>query len=210
MTHGRRRRAYDYEQLIQKRAETFALIEQALQQGECRCYGRGLLKTYLPVKHHHNARDDDVRDALAQLDEKGMASRRRGPDKHNKTGEYIVPGPDWLWCCDGHDKFRNYNIEIYAGVDAFFRQIQWCYVGNSNRRAISILRQAVTVIRKYGRCPSFFRSDRGKEVLLLADAHYSFYVLDRKAKGICQEDENSLRLRECYMFGTVHQQQTSG
>lgn len=153
------------------------------------------------MKHHHNARDDDVRDALAHRDEKGTASRRRGPNKNNKTGEYIVPGPDFLWCCDGRDKFRNYGIEIYTGVDAFSRRIQWCYVGNSNHRAVSILRQAVTIIKKYGPCP-FFRSDRGKEVLLLADAHYSFYVLDRKAKGTCPKDEDSLRLRECYMFDT--------
>lgn len=44
---------------------------------------------------------------------------------------------------DGHDKFRNYGIEIYASVDAFSRRIQWCYVGNSNCQAISVLRQMV-------------------------------------------------------------------
>lgn len=47
---GWRRRANNEEQLAQKREETFTLIKQALQQGECRCYGRGLLKTYLRVK----------------------------------------------------------------------------------------------------------------------------------------------------------------
>lgn len=126
--HGWRRRAYDDEQSAQKRAETFALVEQVLQQGECRCYGRELLRTYLRVKFSHNARDDDVRDALSHLDEKGTKSRRPGPKKNHKRGEYITPGPDWLWCCDGHDKFRNYGIEIYAGVDAYSRRIQWCYV----------------------------------------------------------------------------------
>lgn len=60
----------------------------------------------------------------------------------------------------------------------------------------------VTTIQTYGHCPSFFRSDRGKEVLLLADAHYSIYVLERKAKETCPENENSIRLRNCYMFGT--------
>ena len=54
----------------------------------------------------------------------------------------------------------------------------------------------------YNRCPSFFRSDRGKEVLLLADAHYSLYVLHKKATGTCPEDEDELKLRDCYMFGT--------
>jgi|SRR6266516_4645582 len=202
LAHGWRRRANNDDQLATARAETFALVEQALQQGEARCYGRGLFRTYLQVKYHHNARDDDVRDALATLDTVGVESRRKGSDKRRKGGEFITPGPDWLWCCDGHDKFRNYGIEIYAAVDAYSRRIQWCYVGNSNRRAIGILRQMVTTIKEYNRCPSYFRSDRGKEVLLLADAQFNFYIRHRQALGTCPEDEESLNIRECYMFGT--------
>ena len=202
LAHGWLRRRNDHTQLADARAETFALVKQALQQGTVRCYGRGLLRTYLRVVYHHQAREDDVRDALAALDVVGTESRRRGPDKRHKGGEFITPGPDWLWCCDGHDKFRNYGIEIYAGVDAYSRRIQWCYVGNSNRRAVGILRQVVTTFQEYGRCPSFFRSDRGKEVLLLADAHYSLYVLHKRAAGTSLEDEETLKLRDCYMFGT--------
>jgi rhodanese-related sulfurtransferase len=202
LAHGWRRRANNDDQLAAARAETFTLVEQALQQGEVRCYGRGLFRTYLQVKYHHNAREDDVRDALAALDAVGVESRRKGSDKRQKDGEYITPGPDWLWCCDGHDKFRNYGIEIYASVDAYSRRIQWCYVGNSNRRAVGILRQMVTAIKEYDRCPSYFRSDRGKEVLLLADAQFNFYIRHRQALGTCPDDEESLNLRECYMFGT--------
>ena len=58
------------------------------------------------------------------------------------------------------------------------------------------------MIRAYNRCPFFFRSDRGTETLLLADAQYSFYILNKKASGNCPEDEDTLRLRECYMYGT--------
>jgi hypothetical protein len=202
LTNSWRRRGNDDTQLADARSETFELVAQALQQGEARCYGRGLMRTYLGVKFHHNARDDDVRDALITLDPAGVQSRQRGPDKRQKGGEYITPGPDWLWCCDGHDKFRNYGIEIYAAVDAYSRRIQWCYVGNSNRRAVGILRQVITTFKEYDRCPSFFRSDRGKEVLLLADAQYSFYTQHRKATGTCPEDADTLNLRECYMFGT--------
>jgi hypothetical protein len=85
------------------------------------------------------AREDDVRDAIAFYDPQGTRARRRGPDKHRKDREFITPGPDFLWCCDGHDKFRNYRIEIYAAVNVYSRRIQWIYVGNSNRRQISIL-----------------------------------------------------------------------
>lgn len=70
------------------------MVNQALLQDECHCYGRELLKTYLQVKFHHNARDDDVCDALSQLDAKGTISRKPGPKKNHKAGEYITPGPD--------------------------------------------------------------------------------------------------------------------
>ncbi len=60
LAQGWRRRGFDENQLATKRAETFALVSQALQKGESRCYGRRLLKTYLQIKFHHNARDDDI------------------------------------------------------------------------------------------------------------------------------------------------------
>ena len=43
------------------------------------------------------------------------------PKKEKEKGdEFIICGPDWLWCIDGHGKFRNCGIGIYAAVDAFF------------------------------------------------------------------------------------------
>jgi hypothetical protein len=139
LAHNWRRRANNEVQLADARAQTFHLIKDTLNQGVVRCYGRGLLRTYLRVAYTHNAREDNVRDALGVLDQEGTQSRRKGVDKRSTTGEYITPSPDWLWCCDGHDKFRNYGIKIYAGVDAYSRRIQWYYVGNSNRRAVGIL-----------------------------------------------------------------------
>jgi hypothetical protein len=202
LAHGWRRRGNNDEQLATSREETFSLVREALRQGAVRCYGRRLLRTFLRVQYHHQAREDDVRDALALLDAAGTEARRKGPNKTHQRGEFVTPGPDFLWCCDGHDKFRNFGIEIYACVDAYSRRIIWCYVGNSNRRAVSILHQVVTAFGKHGRCPRFFRSDRGNEVLLLADAYFSLYVLHKIEEGLPQEDEDTLRLRDCYMFGT--------
>lgn len=104
--------------IVAQRQETFVQVRQALQEGTVRCYGRGLLQTYLRLQDHH-AREDDVRDALAHFDAEGTTARGRRPDKSHRGGEFITPGPDWLWSADGHDKFRNYGIEIYAGVDVY-------------------------------------------------------------------------------------------
>jgi hypothetical protein len=179
-----RRRAANAEQMNIHRTETFARVEALLKEGSIRQSGREFVQITLRVEQHYQAREDDVRDALKAFDPKGTEARKPGPRKRRKRGgEYIVRGPDWLWSIDQHDKFRNYGIQIYAGVDAYSRRILWIYVGNSNRTKMSILRQALVIIRKNNRCPRFYRADRGKEVLL-ADSHCSFYKQHKKKEGM--------------------------
>ena len=57
-------------------------------------------------------------------------------------------------------------------------------------------------VKYHNRCPSFWRSDRGKEVVLLADAHYSFFRKHKQAEGATPEEVDALQFRDCYMFGT--------
>ena len=196
-----RRRADTDEQIMEQRQETFARVEQALAEGTTRSYGREFMHTNLRVQHGYRARQDDIRDALAIYDPQGTAARKPGL-KRKRRGEFIVPGPDWLWSIDGHDKFRNYGIEIYGAIDAYSRRVIWIYVGNSNRTQVSVARQYLSALRRYNRCPAFFRSDRGKEVLMLADAHYSFYTEYKRGEGATEEELETLPLRGCYMFGT--------
>jgi len=101
----------DEEQMAEQRTATFDIVQQELQEGTTRSYGRELVQTHLRIHHRHRSREDDIRDALHKLDEKGTAARKPGPKRRRKRGgEFIVRGPDWLWCIDGHDKFRNYGI----------------------------------------------------------------------------------------------------
>ena len=67
---------------------------------------------------------------------------------------------------------------------------------------MSILRQAITTIRELNRYPRFWQSDHGNKVLLLADAHYSFYCEHKRSEGLDNDAVNSLRVRYCYMFGS--------
>ena len=98
----------------------------------------------------------------------------RAPGMRRKRQEnYIVPGPDWLWCLDGHDKLARYGIEIYGSVDAYSRKIIWFYVGVSNRTQVSVLHQYLHTIKTLGYCPNYLRTDRGRETLMMADAYYT-------------------------------------
>jgi hypothetical protein len=48
------------------------------------------------------------------LDIPATESHRKGPDKACEGGEFITPGPDWPWCCDGQCK------EVLRLADAQF------------------------------------------------------------------------------------------
>jgi hypothetical protein len=34
-----------------------------------------------------------------------------------------MPGPDWIWSINRHDKLSPFKIEIYAYIDAYLRNI---------------------------------------------------------------------------------------
>jgi hypothetical protein len=105
---------------------------------------------------------------LHLLNPTGILLRRR--KMQAKKGEYIVPGPDWIWSIDGHDKLSPFGIEIYACIDAYSRNIIWVYVGISNRTSHSVLQQYLMTSAQLGYCPMFFRADRGSELPLIAEA----------------------------------------
>jgi len=80
---------------------------------------------------------------VKQLDPVGLS--RRTNDLNRKRGEYIVPGPNFIWSIDGHDKLAHWGFQIYGGIDAYARNIVWMYVGTSNRTAKSVLQQYLNV-----------------------------------------------------------------
>jgi hypothetical protein len=129
-----------------------------------------------------------VRNALWLLDQNGITSRRPGFRRKRKD-KYTVPGPDWLWCLDGHDKLAAYGIEIYGCVDA----------------AVSVVRQYLATIKAYGKCPNYLRTDEGREIYMMADAHYYLYwmaLVKAYEEGFyTDEDLNRCCLRDCFITG---------
>ena len=142
--------------------------------GEGRYFGRRWAITYLR-RRGHRARQLNVTNAPRLFDPEGVTHRVPGLRKR-RLENYITAGPDHLWCLDGHDKLSQYGIEIYAAVDAYSRKIIWFYCGSSNRTQLSVLSQYLRAAKARGVCPSFIRTDKGTETILLADAHFSFYI----------------------------------
>ena len=107
-------------------------------------------------------------------------------------GEYIVPGPNWLWSIDGHCKLSFYDIEIYAAIDAYSWYITWIYVGISGRTAISILVQFLTTLQNENIHPQRIQSDQGTETPLLAAAQHAFI----------KRHVTDIPFRDSYWYGT--------
>ncbi len=129
---------------------------------------------------------------VRRFDTEGLA--RRTADLNRKKGEYIVPGPDFIWSIDGHDKLSPYGFQIYACIDAYSRCLLWIYVGSSNRTAQSVLRQYLQVVAEKGYQPYIVRSDRGKETELAAEVHYAF--------ARTMQNDLNFSMGNCWFYGT--------
>jgi hypothetical protein len=195
------RRNNDLEASQAQQAETTHLIHELLQEGQIRQYGRRYLITRLARQYGHRAQDRHVRQALQILDNHNMTQRTPGM-RRKRQENYIVPGPDWLWCLDGHDKLARYGIEIYGSVDAYSRKIIWFYVGVSNRTQVSVLHQYLHTIKTLGYCPNYLRTDRGRETPMMADAHYYLYhTACLHDDTISDEAFDNICFADCYLFG---------
>lgn len=127
---------------------------------------------------------------VRELDPCGVERRLHDLQRHR--GEYVVPGPNFLWSIDGHEKLSFWGIEIYGAVDAYSRYVVWAYVGISNRTGVSVYYQYLDTIRSVGVQPRHLRSDRGTETTLVASGHHE----------LIREQFPNTELNQCYWYGT--------
>jgi hypothetical protein len=74
-------------------------------------------------RQSHRVTEDHVRAVIKLHDTEGSEARKPGIKRKRALKRPVIPGPDHLWCINGHDKFRNYGIEIYAAINAYSRRI---------------------------------------------------------------------------------------
>lgn len=186
---GLRRRIRGVEE--QQKADELVrrLVAEELEKGVIDGYGRGYLHTHFRQRGHIIARDR-LFQAYRTINFEAVERRKRDLQRHR--GEYIVPGPNFVWSIDGYCKLRPYGIEIYACLDAYSRYIVWIYIGISASTAVSCAHQFFYALEEVQLQPRFVRSDRGGETVMLADAHYQL-------QSLYQPD---LEFQDCYLYGT--------
>jgi hypothetical protein len=175
----------------QKEAEQHIqeIVQEEMKKGPIDGYGKQFIYLHFRQKYHILARDRLFK-IYKELNPEGVA--RRGRDAQNRKGEYIVPGPNWIWSIDGHEKLKPYGIEIYACIDAYSRYVIWIYVGISAGTAVSVFWQYMTAIDAAGIRPESIRSDCGNETAMVAYAHYM----------LCLQGQPDASFEDCYMYGT--------
>ena len=95
-----------------------------------------------------------------ELDPAGVEMRR----KHRLQRRiYSVPGPDFLWHIDGHDKLKPYGFSIHGCIDGFSRRIIWLEVGVTNKQPEVIAYHYIQAVKQLKGLPTKIRSDDGTE-----------------------------------------------
>jgi hypothetical protein len=117
---------------------------------------------------------------MKELDPEAIEARKpKFKAGRDRIGKYVVPGPDYVWSVDGHLKFRDYGIGIYACVDGYSRYITSVYVGLSVTCGVSILKQYLDAIAGNRNLrPKIIRADRGTETMIMANAQWQLEQAD--------------------------------
>jgi hypothetical protein len=165
------------------------MVTEELRKGQIEGYRRGLLHSYFRQQGYIVSRDR-LFGVYRSLNPDAIKQRRQ--DLQRAHGEYIVPGPNFIWSLNGHDKLKPFGIEVYTCIDAYSRYIIWIYVGITNATAISCFTQYLQVLKDIKVAPKFIRSDRGGETVMMAQAHFKLQ----------RESEPALQFQEYYLYGT--------
>jgi hypothetical protein len=124
LTNNWRRRDRQPQQQEERQATAVA-IAGLLRDSE-RNYGRQYLTTALRLQGHR-ARHHHVAAELQQQDPDSSAHRQPGKGLRQRRVEFINPGPDHLWCIDGHDKLKAWGLaltnhfhQLFGDFDIYF------------------------------------------------------------------------------------------
>jgi len=106
--------------------------------------------------------------------------------------QFIVKGPNLVWSIDGHDKLSRFGFKIYVSINAYSRYIVRCYIGHSNRTALSVNKQFLETVKALNMFLKLIRSDKGGETTLLCNSQLAL----RRAEN------PDLPLAKAYSYGT--------
>ena len=115
-----------------------------------------------------------------------------------RRGGWTAPGPDFMWSLDAYDKLKAWGFEIYASIDVYSRFITWFYIGISANTSRSVVAQYLHVLSERQTMPNIIRSDRGRETILMAGAHF---YLSKERVRVRDSIQQDVRFQDCWAYG---------
>lgn len=206
LENGMKRRFRTKEECAQALQEAISFLEEDLQRTQAiRGFGRGYLWNYVRQKAGVLIAQNRLYNLYRDIFPEEVRKRREGNFKHRT--DFTVPGPNFLWCLDGHEKLKRFGFQIYACIDAYSRCIIWFFIGRSSTTAISTLKQFLRTIQHLQMRPFFTRSDHGGETPLWVAAQA--ILAQCGPAEITYEDRNGIthrycqgdRITSCHMYG---------
>lgn len=109
-------------------------------------------------KYQLSVKQSTVLEILRIVDSQGIEKRSR---YRLKRRMYKVPGPNYLWHVDGHDKLKTFGFAIHGCVDGFSRKLLWLTVSTTNNKPQVIVYCYLQCLKEFDLIPAVVRSDRG-------------------------------------------------
>ncbi|KAI7944726.1 hypothetical protein MJO28_010421, partial [Puccinia striiformis f. sp. tritici] len=81
---------------------------------------------------------------------------------------FHVPGPNYIWSADGHDKLKKFGITIYGFIDAWSRKVLGIFVHVTNNDPRHIGYYYLQLVKSQGGIPRRTTTDRGTETIHMA------------------------------------------
>ncbi|KAG0150549.1 hypothetical protein CROQUDRAFT_38047 [Cronartium quercuum f. sp. fusiforme G11] len=102
------------------------------------------------VDHHLKVSRSTVASMMRKLYPEGLEKRQRRKLHHRL---YDVPGPNFVWAMDVHDKLKPFGICIYGTIDAWSRKVLKLHVATNNHDLRRIGVQFLRTVEQMGVCP---------------------------------------------------------
>ncbi|KAI7967143.1 hypothetical protein MJO29_000420 [Puccinia striiformis f. sp. tritici] len=134
------------------------------------------------------------------LDPEGVDNRSKRILKHRV---FHVPGPNFIWSSDGHNKLKKFGITLYGFINAWSRKILGIFVNVTNNDPRHIGYYYLQLVKSQGGIPRCTTTDRGTDTIHMAGhqinltAQYNAHYADPSTSHLFTKSTHNQKI-ECF------------
>ncbi|KNF02820.1 hypothetical protein PSTG_04105 [Puccinia striiformis f. sp. tritici PST-78] len=140
-------------------------VQQIRQTPEGKNVGYRKLRHLLQRKFGSNIHLTTAAAINQELDPEGVERRSK---RVLKRRIFNVPGPNFIWSANGHNKLKKSDITLYGFIDAYSRKVLGVFVHTTNNNPRHIGYYYLQLVKQSGGIPRRTTTNRGSETIELA------------------------------------------